>query len=58
LQGIRSATLTRFAFKWFNFVLFLAALAMACLGMFGSGKAIADTFKVSQATSFGCKPPV
>jgi hypothetical protein len=46
------------AFKWANFVLFLAALAMACLGMYGSGTAIAATFATSQATSFGCAPPV
>jgi len=45
-------------FKWFNFLLALAALSMACLGMYGSGTAIAETFKVSQATSFGCLPPV
>jgi hypothetical protein len=48
----------RWWFKIFNFGLFLAALSMACLGMYGSGTAIAATFKESQATSFGCKPPV
>ncbi|KAH9840701.1 transmembrane amino acid transporter protein-domain-containing protein [Rhodofomes roseus] len=46
------------AFKIFNFILALAALSMACLGMYGSGTAIKLTFQTSQATSFGCSPPV
>ncbi|PCH34695.1 amino acid transporter [Wolfiporia cocos MD-104 SS10] len=45
-------------FKIFNFFLALAALSMACLGMYGSGTAIQETFKTSQATSFGCAAPV
>ncbi|KAI0925331.1 hypothetical protein AcV7_005602 [Taiwanofungus camphoratus] len=48
----------RWWFKLFNFVLALAALSMACLGMYGSGTAIKETFKAGAATSFGCTPPV
>lgn len=44
--------------KLFNFVLFLAALATAGLGMYGSGLAIQSTFETAQATSFGCAAPV
>jgi len=51
-----------FGHKWyinlFNLILFLASLAMACLGMYGSGKAIQQTFLNGAATSFGCKSPV
>ncbi|KAF9063690.1 transmembrane amino acid transporter protein-domain-containing protein [Rhodocollybia butyracea] len=51
-----------FSGKWylnvFNLFLFLASLAMACLGMFGSGKAIQQTFLHGAATSFGCTSPV
>ncbi|KAI0094160.1 transmembrane amino acid transporter protein-domain-containing protein [Irpex rosettiformis] len=46
-------------YKTFNIVLFLASLAMACLGMYGSGKSIQETFKSGgAATSFGCTAPV
>ena len=45
-------------FKLFNLVLALAALAMACLGMYGSGTQIRETFLTGAATSFGCTPPV
>lgn len=45
-------------FKTFNFFLAWAALAMACLGMYGSGTAIQETFQTGAATSFGCTPPV
>ena len=46
-------------FKLFNVVMFLGALAMACLGMYGSGKSIQATFALSgSATSFGCTSPV
>nr|CBX33324.1 oligopeptide transporter protein [uncultured eukaryote] len=44
--------------KWFNFTLFLGALSMAALGMYGSGISIRTTFMTAQATSFGCVPPV
>lgn len=45
--------------KLFNVVLFLGSLAMACLGMFGSGKSIQATFAMAgSATSFGCTSPV
>jgi hypothetical protein len=43
----------RFIFKLFNFVIFLGALTMSGLGMYGSGEAIKEAFKVSSATSFG-----
>ena len=46
-------------YKVFNLVLFLGSLAMACLGMYGSGKAIQETFaNGGAATSFGCGAPV
>lgn len=48
----------RFLFKLVNFIVFLGALSMAGLGMYGSGEAINQAFKVSAATSFGCSPPV
>ncbi|KAF9265882.1 hypothetical protein L218DRAFT_1018756 [Marasmius fiardii PR-910] len=51
-----------FSGKWyynlFNLIFLLGSAAMACLGMYGSGTAIRETFKVAQATSFGCKSPV
>lgn len=43
--------------NWAHFILFLASLSMACLGMWGSGKSIQETFKSSAATSFGCESP-
>ncbi|KAK0280145.1 hypothetical protein LTR35_008296 [Friedmanniomyces endolithicus] len=46
------------AWKWFNFVICLAALATAGLGIYGSGLSIAAAFKSSAATSFGCAAPV
>jgi len=46
-------------YKVFNLFLFLASLSMACLGMYGSGKAIQATFQANgAATSFGCGAPV
>ncbi|OCB89174.1 hypothetical protein A7U60_g3657 [Sanghuangporus baumii] len=46
-------------YKLFNLVLFLGSLAMACLGMYGSGKSIQATFaSAGAATSFGCGAPV
>ncbi|KAF8735056.1 hypothetical protein AX14_002816 [Amanita brunnescens Koide BX004] len=46
-------------FKYFNLSLGLAALATACLGMWGSGEAVKATFAIAgAATSFGCKGPV
>ncbi|KDQ54668.1 hypothetical protein JAAARDRAFT_182158 [Jaapia argillacea MUCL 33604] len=48
----------RWMFKLFNFVLFLGALTLAGLGMYGSGTAIKVTFENGAATSFGCTPPV
>jgi hypothetical protein len=55
--GAAPLTMKHHLFRWANFVLFLAAASMACLGMYGSGTSIAATFKAAQATSFGCKPP-
>lgn len=46
------------AFKWTNFVLCMAALATAGLGIYGSGLSIAAAFDASAATSFGCAAPV
>lgn len=48
----------RWYYKIFNFCLFLGALAMACLGMYGAGESISAAFKVSAATSLGCASPV
>lgn len=45
-------------FKWVNFVMCVAALATAGLGMFGSGLSIASAFDGAAATSFGCAAPV
>ena len=45
-------------FKWINFVISIAALATAGLGIYGSGLSIAATFDSSAATSFGCAAPV
>lgn len=45
-------------FKWANFVVCLAALATAGLGIYGSGLSIAAAFDSSAATSFGCAAPV
>jgi hypothetical protein len=52
-----------FGGKWymnlFNLILFLGSLTMACLGMYGSGKAVQQLFETpGTATSFGCKSPV
>jgi len=49
----------RWYYKIFNFTLFLACLSMACLGMYGSGKSIQQTFQLAGApTSFSCSSPV
>ena len=46
-------------YKIFNIFMFLGSLAMACLGMYGSGKSIQATFQITgAATSFGCTSPV
>ena len=50
---------TRWYYKVFNLFLFWASLAMACLGMYGSGTAVKQTFLAGgAATSFGCGSPV
>lgn len=50
---------SRWYYKVFNLVLFLASLSMACLGMYGAGESIKATFALSgAATSFGCTAPV
>lgn len=45
-------------FKWANFVICIAALATAGLGIYGSGLSIASAFDSAAATSFGCAAPV
>lgn len=46
-------------YKAFNLIIGLAALAMACLGMWGAGKSIQATFKNAGApSSFSCHSPV
>lgn len=58
-RWIRSLGGRRWYYKWFNLVLFLGSAAMACLGMYGSGKSIQATFADGgAATSFGCGSPV
>ncbi|KAJ7898431.1 hypothetical protein B0H13DRAFT_2031890 [Mycena leptocephala] len=49
----------RWYFKLFNFLLFLASLAMAGLGMWAAGETVKATFALSgSATSFSCRAPV
>jgi len=49
----------RWYFKLFNFLLFLASLAMSFLGMWAAGESIKATFAITgAATSFGCAAPV
>ncbi|KZP01571.1 hypothetical protein CALVIDRAFT_508168 [Calocera viscosa TUFC12733] len=57
-RGFLAGNWKRKLFKLSNFLLFLASAALACLGMYGSGTAIAAVFQVSAATSFGCASPV
>lgn len=45
-------------FKWANFLMCVASLATAGLGMYGSGLSIASAFDNAAATSFGCVAPV
>ncbi|KAK3848099.1 MAG: transmembrane amino acid transporter protein-domain-containing protein [Linnemannia gamsii] len=45
-------------FKALNFVLAVGFLAMAGLGMWGTGVSIQKAFEVSQASSFSCTAPV
>ncbi|PFH46273.1 hypothetical protein AMATHDRAFT_70223 [Amanita thiersii Skay4041] len=52
-----------FGGKWYykviNLGMSLGGLAMACLGMWGAGKSIKNTFEMAgAATSFGCGAPV
>jgi hypothetical protein len=59
LQGLFCGPWHHNLFKYFNLALGCAALATACLGMWGSGEAVKATFAISgAATSFGCKAPV
>lgn len=49
----------RWYYKLFNLVIFLACCSFACLGMYGSGKSIQETFQLAGApTSFSCNSPV
>jgi len=58
-RWVRGLMTGRWHYKVFNIVLFLASLACACLGMYGSGKQIQVTFASGgAATSFGCGAPV
>jgi len=58
MRGFFGGSIWTTAFKFFNFVLFLAATSLACLGMYGSGTAIQAVFQVGAATTFGCASPV
>ncbi|KAJ7890531.1 transmembrane amino acid transporter [Mycena olivaceomarginata] len=49
----------RWYFKLFNFLLFLASMSMAGLGMWAAGESVKATFALSgAATSFSCRAPV
>lgn len=58
LGSVQTRSLWLQAFKYFNLLISLAALATAGLGIYGSGLSIAATFDSSAATSFGCAAPV
>ena len=58
LGSAKARRLSLQLFKWFNFVISIAALATAGLGIYGSGLSIAAAFDASAATSFGCAAPV
>jgi len=45
-------------FKLFNVVMFLGALTMSGLGIYGSSLSIKTAFQTSSATSLGCTPPI
>ncbi|KAF8530236.1 transmembrane amino acid transporter protein-domain-containing protein [Hysterangium stoloniferum] len=58
-RWIRAFFYGKWYYKAFNSVLFLGSLAMAALGMYGTGEAIRATFASgAAATSFGCGVPV
>ncbi|ORX40321.1 transmembrane amino acid transporter protein-domain-containing protein [Kockovaella imperatae] len=57
-RGLFGGGAKRVAYKWFNAVFFIAALATSGLGIWGSVETIIATFKTSAATSFGCTAPV
>jgi hypothetical protein len=57
-KALFGGTMKEKLMNWGHIILFLASLTMACLGMYGSGTAIKDTFEVAAATSFGCNAPV
>ena len=58
-RWLRSIMTGKWHYKVFNLVLFLAALACACLGMYGSGKAIQSQFQAGgAANSFGFGAPI
>lgn len=73
-RGLFGGTKGTLVFKWFNFVICLAALATAglgksitqitsesllrSLGIYGSGLSIKAAFNSAAATSFGCTAPV
>jgi len=44
----------RWYVKIFMFIIFLASVACAGLGFWGTGEAVRQTFQVGHATSFGC----
>lgn len=56
-RALFTGSLKQQVMNWAHLVLFLASLSMACLGMWGSGLSIKETFAVAQATSFGCASP-
>jgi len=57
-RGLLGGSRGMLLFKWFNFVLCIAALATAGLGIYGSGLSIQAAYKTAAATSFGCAAPV
>ncbi|GAA5932683.1 hypothetical protein JCM1841_006937 [Sporobolomyces salmonicolor] len=57
-RGIFGGGNKRLLYKALNLLWFLAALATAGLGMWATGTDLRDALQVTQATSFGCTPPV
>ncbi|KAH8817479.1 oligopeptide transporter protein [Xylogone sp. PMI_703] len=57
-RGLFGGSRSIIIFKWFNFVLCLASLATAGLGIYGSGLSIRNAYRTAAATSFGCAAPV
>lgn len=56
-RGFFGGTMQHKILVWGHLTLFLAALSMSGLGMYGSGESIKGAFEEGAATSFGCAAP-